>query len=145
MAALIVLSGIAGWHATERRHVSTMLNIATLPASVTDIACTSFGLSDVLERCAFRASSADIGALLRGYRFTAARSCASAKPDAGGPCLEPPGRQTSHNYCCGPAIGPDFPVAHIFVPQPREFDHGGMVTVLTDKSRTRVMVDLYIE
>ncbi|MBB4611186.1 hypothetical protein [Sphingomonas yabuuchiae] len=143
--ALIVIAGVAGWRAMERRHVSTMLNIATLPASVTDIACASFGFSDVLERCTFRAASSDISALLRGYRFHTTRSCSSAGPGVGGPCLETTGPETSHNYCCGPAIGPDFPISHIYVAEPKEFDHGGMVTLLTDKSRTRVMVDLYIE
>jgi hypothetical protein len=145
LAALIVIAGVVGRRAMERRHVSTMLNIATLPVSVGDIACASFGFSDVLERCTFRAASSDINSLLRGYRFHTARSCSATEPDVGGPCLGTAGPETSHNYCCGPAIGPDFPISHIYVAEPKEFDNGGMVLVVTDKRRTRVMVDLYIE
>jgi hypothetical protein len=144
-ALLIGVSGVAGCRAMDRHHVATMLNIAALPASLSDVDCASFGFTDVLERCAFKVSRADLNTLLGGYRFDEDVACPPAGP-IGRPCLDPKARrQTSRTYCCGPKVGPDFVVAHTFIASPKEFEHGGTVTVLTDSSRTRAMVDLYIE
>lgn len=144
-ALLIGVAGVAGCRAMDRHHVATMLNIATLPASVSDIDCASFGFTDVLERCAFKVSRSDLHTLLGGHRFDEAVACSPAGL-IGRPCLDPKERtQTSHTYCCGPKVGPDFVVAHTFIARPKEFEHGGTITVLTDSSRTKAMVDLYIE
>lgn len=122
-----------------------MLNIATLPASVSDIDCASFGFTDVLERCAFKVSPSDLKTLLGGYRFDEAVACPPGAP-VGSPCLDAKERaQTSDTYCCSPKVGPDFAIAHTFIASPNEFEHGGTVTVLTDRDRTHAMVDLYLE
>ncbi|WP_448664102.1 hypothetical protein ACG3SL_05325 [Sphingomonas sp. CJ20] len=122
-----------------------MLNIARLPGSVSNIDCESFGFTDVLERCAFTVSPSDFHVLLGGYRFVEAVACPAAGP-AGRPCLGARAHtQTSHTYCCGPKVGPDFVVAHTFIASPKAFENGGTVTILTDSARTNAMVDLYIE
>lgn len=147
VVAIVVctIAGVAGYSRTQRYHVGAMLNIGTLPASVSDIDCASFGITDVLERCAFRIAPADLNALLRGYRYVEAVGCRSGGP-VGMPCLDEKERaQSSHSYCCGPKVGPEFPIARAFTANPEEFEHGGTIEVLTDGSGSRAMVDLYIE
>ena len=142
MASLV---GVFGFRALHRHHVATMLNIAQSPASVSDIDCASFGVTDVLERCAFRIAPADFDALLAGYRYIEPAPCAPGTP-VGVTCLADEQRmRSSHTYCCGPKVGGDFPIAHTFVANPKEFAHGGSITVLADGSRSHVMADLYVE
>lgn len=147
VVAIVVctMAGVAGCSRMHRHHVAAMLNVGTLPASVSDIDCASFGVTDVLERCAFSIAPPDLDALLRGYRYVEAIACRSGGP-VGMPCLDEKERaQSSHSYCCGPKVGPEFPIARTFMTNPEEFEHGGTIAVLTDSSGSRVMVDLYIE
>jgi len=114
-----------------------------MPTSVSSIDCTSWGITDVEERCAFRIAPADFGVLLRGYDFYQPAPCGSSPV---GVICDPPSRpETSHAYGGGPAVGRDFAVAYYYVAEPKRFEHGGSVTVLTDRTRSMVMVDVYVE
>ena len=129
----------------DRHHIAAMLNVEKLPASVSDIDCASFGFTDVLERCAFTIAPADFNALLGGYKYVEAAPCEPGDP-VNAPCLDAKERaQSSHTFCCGPKVGPDFLISHTFIVSPKEFEHGGTVTVLADRSHSRAMVDLYVE
>lgn len=145
VTAMIFIVGIAGCRVMDRNNVAVILNITQVPASVSEIDCASIGFTDVLQRCTFNISPADFNLLLVGYRYLEPSVCLSGSP-VGVPCLDPETiPQSSHTFCCGPELGPDFPIAHTFTASPREFEHGGNVTVLTDRSQSLVMVDLYIE
>lgn len=142
---LVIVAGAAGCRALDRRHVAAMLNIENVPPSLSDIDCASFGFTDVLERCAFKIAPAEFDALLAGYSYVEPASCKTFKSSAE-PCLASgPQVQSSHNFCCGPKVGSDFLVAHTFVANPERFEHGGSVVVVADRSRSLVMVDLYVE
>ena len=141
----VLITGVVGCHALNRSYVAKMLNIAELPASVSGIDCAGYGFTDVLVRCAFKIAPADFDALLRGYQYIEPAPCSSASP-IGVPCDDPKSHpRTSHSYGGGPAVGPDFAVARYYVATPKEFEHGGNVTVLANASRSAVMIDLYIE
>ena len=144
-AMAVLITGVVGCRALNRSHAAKMLNITELPASVSDIDCASYGFTDVLERCAFKIAPADFDALLRGYQYIEPAPCSSATP-IGVPCHDPKTRpRRSHTYGGGPAVGHDFTVGHDYVATPKEFKHGGDVTVLANASRSTVMIDLYIE
>lgn len=51
----------------------------------------------------------------------------------------------AHDYCCGLKIGENFHIATIYIATPRDAPHGGTLTILTDTSKRRAMVDLYVE
>ncbi len=122
-----------------------MLNITELPASVSDIDCASYGFTDVLERCAFKIAPTDFDALLRGYHYIELALCSSASPIEV-PCEDPKAHpRTMHSFGGGPDVGHDFAVDHYYVATPKQFEHGGEVTVLANASRSAVMIDLYIE
>jgi hypothetical protein len=142
---ILVLGGaaaLAGWNWSNRNHLTTMLNIDSLPRSVRNIDCDSYGFTDVLERCSFDVDSADFPDLLAGYNFQIPRIC-STKGE--GDCVDKPDAGMSHDYCCGPKTGANFAIATTYFAEPKDAPHGGSITVLTDKSRQRAMVDLYIE
>jgi hypothetical protein len=141
----IVTAGLVGCRALDRSHAANMLNIAELPASVAGIDCASYGFSDVLERCSFSIAPADFSVLLGGYKYVEPAPCSSDSP-AGVPCDVPETHpRSSHSYGGGPAVGRDFAVAHYYVANPKEFEHGGNMTVLANASKSEVMIDLYIE
>ena len=145
IAMAVLITGVIGCRALNRSHAAKMLNIAELPASVAGIDCTSYGFTDVLERCAFSIAPADFNALLRGYQYIEPAPCSSERR-IGVACDDPKTRpRTSHSYMGGPAVGHDFAVAHYYVATPEKFEHGGDVTVLANASRSAVMIDLYIE
>ena len=128
----------------DRHHVTTMLKLTELPASVSDIECASYGFTDVLERCAFAVDASDFEPLLDGYDFSSEQICSSELNPAR--CIDSEGAPiTNHTFCCGPVVGSDFPVAQIYVANPSTFEHGGSVTVITNSEQTLAMVDLYIE
>jgi hypothetical protein len=62
----VILAGVAGCGVSDHQRVAGMLNIAPLPASISDIDCASFGFTDVEMRCAFKIAPADFDALLAG-------------------------------------------------------------------------------
>jgi hypothetical protein len=145
IAIAVLLSGVVACRALNRSQAAKMLNIEKLPASVSGIDCTSYGLTDVLERCAFKIAPADFDALLCGYQYVEPAPCSSTS-SIGVPCDDPKTHpRTSHSYGGGPAVGHDFAVGHYYVATPKEFERGGDVTVLSNASRSSVMIDLYIE
>jgi hypothetical protein len=139
---LVAVAGLYGCEVAARGHVADNLNIPSLPASATKIACVDSGLmTDVVDRCAFEIDSADFSRLLAGYRFAQLPVCTQLR--TAGACVER--LPMSHEYCCGAPIGANFQVAAVFSARPPDFEHGGSVTVVTDASRRHVLVDLYIE
>ena len=130
------------WNWGNRHHVATMLNIESLPQSVRAIDCVSFGFSDVLDRCSFEIEPDDFPELLSGYEFQMLQVCGTGQPSL---CVEKAEAGMSHDYCCGPQTGENFHIAKSYVTTPRDAPHGGRLTVLTDASKRRAMVDLYVE
>jgi hypothetical protein len=143
--ALVGVAGIAGYRLQQRQYLAKMLNIGKVPASVSAIDCASFGLTDVLERCAFKVAPSDFDSLLTGYRFDNMRACHADSPKSESCIATEAGPRTSHGYCCGPPVGGDFVIASEYGATPLEFEYGGHVAVIADRSRSQVMVDLYIE
>jgi hypothetical protein len=141
----VLIAGVVGCRALSRSHAAKMLNIAELPASVSGIDCASYAFTDVLERCAFKIAPADFNALLRGYQYIESAPC-SSDSGVGVPCDDPKSHPlTSHSFGVGPAVGRDFAAAKYYVATPKEFEHGGNVTVLANATRSEVMIDFYIE
>ena len=140
---ILGLGGMYGCHRLERNHVQQMLNLRTLPASVSGLDCASFGFTDVLERCSFQVAPDDFPRLLKSSRYERVPLCQDNPSDRS--CWSLIGPETSHNFCCGPGVGPDFRIAAIYSTQPAEFEHGGSITIVTDAAHRQVMVDLYIE
>lgn len=137
-----VAIALVGWNWTNRYHLAAMLDIDSLPRSVRNIDCASFGITDVLERCSFNVDPVDFPELLAGHAFQIPRICSTKRE---GFCVEKPYAGMSHDYCCGPETDPNFSVAVEYAAKPKDAPYGGYITVLTDKSRRRAMVDLYIE
>lgn len=142
---LLTLTGLAvvsvsNW--STRHHLATMLKIASLPQSVKEIDCASFGVTDVLERCSFELAPADFPKLLAGYKFQVPQVCG---PDQIGLCVDKADAGMSHAYCCGPKTGQNFHIATTYIATPDDAPHGGSLKILSDKSKQKVMVELYIE
>jgi hypothetical protein len=145
-AGLIGMLGVAGTYGCrqmDRNHLAEMLDLETLPASVSDLDCESFGWTDVLERCAFAVSQGDFPKLLKAHQYQSILLCRDRPAEP--VCFKQEGPETSHGFCCGPRVGRDFRIDAIYLAQPAEFEHGGAITVVADTTRQQVMVDLYIE
>lgn len=132
IAAVAVLSAAGiGWCAyTEPRRIArSILKIDSLPASAHGFECRSPFTTDVLSHCYFEIDPAEFEVLLAGWRFRKSSRTGS-----------------SHREGIGwPGLGEEFEIAVEYAVNPPEFEHGGQVTVVADGSRSRILVDLYIE
>ncbi len=143
--ALICTVGVLAasvWRWDNHHHVATMLNLEKLPQSVRGVDCASFGVTDVLERCSFEVEPNDFPILLSGYKFLVPQVC---RTEQSGLCVDKTDAGMAHDYCCGPKTGENFHIATIYIATPRDAQHGGTLTILTDTSKRRAMVDLYVE
>jgi hypothetical protein len=130
------------WRWDHRHHVGTMLNLEKLPQSIRRVDCASFGVTDVLERCSFEVEPNDFPILLSGYKFEVPQVCRTGRS---GLCVDKTDAGMAHDYCCGPKTGENFHIATIHIATPRDAPHGGTLTILTDASKRRAIVDLYVE
>lgn len=114
-----------------RQDLAKILAIERIPASVRDIKCVHYGVTDQLTRCAFRFEPQDAAPLLAGCPFNEAR--------------ERVGR-TIHDDA-HPKVGPNFVVAtaHLCMLAPDEAPRGGILHFSVDRTQTFGTVDLYIE
>jgi hypothetical protein len=133
---------VFGWIWDDRHHVATMLNLEKLPQSIRVVDCASFGVTDVLERCSLEVEPDDFPKLLSGYKFRVPQVCRTGQT---GLCVDKADAGMAHDYCCGPKTGENFHIATTYIATPRDAPHGGSLTILTDVSKRRAMVDLYVE
>ncbi|WP_192954796.1 hypothetical protein [Gallaecimonas mangrovi] len=112
----------------ERQMIASILNITSVPDSLSVVECESWGLTDVLTTCAVDVNPSDFPKLLSGYNYIESRTDGS-----------------SHNVGGGPKVGPEFTVAVEYMVQPKEFTHGGHVMVVADEKRKHAIVDIYVE
>lgn len=112
-----------------RQMVASLLRLQSVPTSVRNVECESWGITDVLTTCTFEIDPADFPALLKGWQLKRTH-------DGGG----------SYSFANGPKVGPEFPVAVAFtVINPPAFPNGGSVILVADGSRSRAQVDYYEE
>ena len=107
--------------------VANILNIKTPPKSLRVIECESPITSDVLTTCSIEISANEFPQLLAGYNFEII-----------------PISTTSHKLGL-PKVGPEFEVSIEYSVQPKEFEYGGFVRVITNNEKNHAIIDLYIE
>ena len=133
VASGLALTGVLAWTAfdryDDRRVAASVLNIDSLPGSVQDVECESWGWTDVLTTCAFEVAPRDFGQLLAGRPFEVLAPC----------------RLTAHEFGGGPEVGPDFQAATCLEARPEAFAHGGHVRLAADEQRRRALIDIYVE
>jgi hypothetical protein len=109
--------------------VTSLLRLKSMPSSVRNAECGSWGITDVLTTCTFEIDPTDFPALMNGWQFKRTR-------DGGG----------SYSFANGSKVGTEFPVAVAFtVIDPPAFPHGGSVILVANRSRSRAQVDYYEE
>lgn len=106
--------------------VQNILKLDSLPSSVSNIECQSLGLTDVMTTCSFIIDSSEFKMLLNGWNFK----------------QENMGDSAHNRYA---KLGKDFLIDKAYVISPKEFKHGGSVSLVVDRDRKHVMVELYIE
>jgi hypothetical protein len=112
-----------------RQIIGSLLRLESVPASLRNAKCESWGFTDGLTICAFEIDPADFPALLRGWQFD-----------------QTPASGSSYSFVNGPRLDPEFSVAAQFsILNPPAFPHGGRVLLVADASRSRAQVDYYEE
>jgi len=114
------------FYTEEERMLQSILKLDSLPNSVSSIECQSLGITDVMTTCSFTIESSEFEMLLNGWHFK--------KESSGG---------TAHNRYA--KLGTDFLIDEVYIVSPKEFEHGGSVSLVVDKSKKYVMAELYIE
>jgi len=110
------------------QRVAFMLNIPSIPKSMRVIDCSSSLIpTDIVIICAIEIDPQEFPHLLKGYEFT--------KSAING---------TSHTQI-SEKVGKEFPVAFQYIAKPKDFKHGGQVTVFTDTYMKRALIDYYKE
>lgn len=112
----------------NRRIVKNILQLKNLPSSISDIECISWGLTDVLTKCAFKVSPKEFDSLLKGWHFSKKSYVLNI---------------SSHYY--EPTVGKEFLINKSYIVYPKEYTKGGYVQVFTDANKTNVLIDMYIE
>lgn len=109
--------------------IGSLLRLESVPVSIRNADCESWGVTDVLTNCYFEIDPAEFPALLKGWAFR-----------------ETPADGDGYPFDGGPKVGPDFPVAAaFFVQNPSEFPEGGLVTLAADDARSRIKLYYYEE
>jgi hypothetical protein len=108
--------------------VAFMLNITSTPKSMRVIDCDSLLIpTDEVIICTIEIDPLEFPHLLKGYEFT--------KSAING---------TSHTQI-SEKVGPEFSVAFQFSATPKDFIHGGQVSVFTDTEMKRALIEYYKE
>ena len=109
------------------RHIAGILQIAAVPASVSDARCESWGFPDTLETCTFSLRAADFPKLVQGAAFRQRRVAGN-----------------SFGYSGGPELGPQFEASMLYEATLPEFKNGRNVRLVTNRDRTKAQVDLWV-
>jgi hypothetical protein len=129
---LVSLIGI-GWcsYAEPRRMVRSILRIDSVPSSARRFDCRSPFTTDVVSHCYFEIDPSEFEPLLAGWPFQRSSATGSSHREGDG----------------WPGLGDEFEIAIRYDVElhPPEFEHGGLVRLVSDSSRSKVVVDLYIE
>lgn len=128
LAGLAAYAAMAFYQTRPRQMVGNLLRLDTVPPSLANAQCESWGATDVLSTCAFDIEPADFPSLLTGWRFVEGAA-------SGG----------SYRFSGGPKVGREFPVTTEYSATPPEFTNGGRISLVTNKERSRVQLDYYEE
>jgi hypothetical protein len=126
---LLVVVGIAIFWWRPRGQVSYLFDLKDVPWSVRWVHCKDIFTSDILLTCAFRIDAKDFPALLSNEKFSQVAT----------------EYQHVHEFPMSLNLGEDFAPAFHYSAVPKGADHGGMIDVFTDSSKTKVLAHLYIE
>lgn len=128
LAGLAAYAAIAFYQTRPRQMVGNLLRLDTVPPSLANVQCKSWGATDVLSTCVFDIEPAEFPGLLAGWRFTEGAA-------SGG----------SYGFSGGPKVGRKFPVTTEYSVTPSEFKNGGRISLVTNKERSRVQLHYYEE
>ena len=128
LASLAAYAAIAFYQSQPKQMVSSLLRLNHVPPSVGNAQCESWGITDALSTCTFDVEPAEFPTLLTGWSFIERKA-------SGG----------SYGFSGGPRVGREFPVATEFSVTPREFTHGGRISLVANEERSRVQLDYYEE
>lgn len=130
--AILLVAGVtvtAFCNARQKHLVVMLLRLETSPSSLRNVDCESWGWSDVLTTCAFEIDPVEFPRLLSGWQL-----------------VEAPVKGSNYSFSSGPKVGREFTVvAEYSITDPKDFTHGGRISLVTDKSRTRWQLDYYEE
>jgi len=125
--SLVLVSVFVFYKWSDRQTIKHILNVSSLPRSLSVVGCESPFTTDVLITCVVNIDPIEFSSLLGGYEY---KWSAVSK--------------TSYEVV-GPRIGNEFSIANLYSVEPPGFEHGGFVRVYSDKSKSLVLLDLYIE
>lgn len=108
--------------------VAFILNIAELPLSVRNIACSATAITDLIVTCAFEVDPAEFDKLLTGWQFD--------KRDVAG---------KSSRFATDAPVGPEFDVSVEYRIEPAIFKNGGQVNLVSNQNRSLVVANRYEE
>lgn len=132
VVAILLVAGVtvtAICNARQKHLVAMLLRLETSPSSLRNVDCESWGWSDVLTTCAFEIDPIEFPRLLSGWQL-----------------VEAPANGSNYSFSSGPKVGKEFTVvAEYSITDPKDFTHGGRISLVTDKSRTRWQLDYYEE
>ncbi len=125
IVSLVIAYSLWLFYTEDNGMVKGILKLDSLPNSVSNIECESLAITDVMTTCSFTIDPLEFNKLLTGWSFK-----------------EEDGVGSAYKYA---KLGKDFLIDKAYVAYPKEFKHGGSVSVVVDKSRKFVMAELYIE
>lgn len=115
---------------TSQKHiVTTLLRLETSPSSLKNVECESWGFTDVLTTCAFEIDPVEFTSLLSVWQL-------DEKSVSG----------NNYSFSGGPKVSSEFMVAVEYSnTDPKDFPHGGRISLVADNSRSKWQVDYYEE
>lgn len=102
-----------------------ILNLSELPSSVGDMECSSRAITDIIVSCAFSVDAKDFDLLLRGWNFRETRTVVFS----------------GRSFAMDAPIGPDFDAVVRYEIKPPSFKHGGVINLVANEDRTRVVAN----
>jgi hypothetical protein len=128
-AIVLAVVGIAIFWWRPRGQVGYLFDLRDVPWSVRWVHCTDIFTSDTLLTCAFQIDAEDLPTLLKGEKFSEV-------------AIE---YRHVHDFPMSLDMGEDFVPAFHYSAVPKDADHGGMIDVFADATKTKVLAHLYIE
>jgi len=130
LSIIVMVFIFIGWNIYNENENLTkgILNIKSVPSSIQNIECDSWGFTDILTACVFKINPTQFPLLLKGWNFTKTNVNYSYSHDIG-----------------GPKLGKNFLINESYIVHPKDYIHGGHVRVSTDKNNSNVIIDIYIE
>ena len=128
-AIVLLVAGLAIHWWRPRVQVGYLFNLKDVPWSVRSAQCKDVFTSDTLVTCAFRIDPDDFPSLLANEKFATV----------------PITYQHVHEFPMSLDLGENFQPAFHYSAVPMGADHGGMIDVFADATKSKVLVHLYIE